>query len=129
MKAFISKFLFLSLLLAICFTAEAKKPVSKISPKHVGAKTQGQGSAPTTAHARPGKTEEGDFVIEQRGDGSKVKYKKKTSYDFEGANIDGMYNKPSGSYISNIKDVKAKSIIRVRENFDAEVVDSERLLK
>lgn len=77
----------------------------------------------------PGKREEGDFVIEKRGDGSTVKYKKKTAYDFEGANIDGIYNKPSGSYISNIKDVKAKSIIRIRENFDAEVVDSERLLK
>ena len=69
-----------------------------------------------------------DFVTEKRG-GQTIKYKKKTSYDFEGANIDGLYNKPSGSYISNIKDVKAKSIIRIRENFDAEVIDSSRLLK
>ncbi len=72
---------------------------------------------------------EGDFVTEKRSDGTTVKYKKKTSYDFEGASIEGLYNKPSGSYISNIKDVKGKSIIRIRENFDAEVIDSSRQLK
>jgi len=77
----------------------------------------------------PGKREEGDFIVEKKADGSVVKYKKKTTYDFEGANIEGLYNKPSGSYISNIKDVKGKSIIRVRENFDAEVTDSARLIK
>ena len=76
-----------------------------------------------------GKRDEGDFVIERRSDGSTVKYKKKTTYDFEGSSIDGIYNKPSGSYISNIKDVKAKSIIRIRENFDAEVIDSARSMK
>jgi hypothetical protein len=70
----------------------------------------------------------GDFVIKKEGN-TTIKYKKKTTYDFEGANIDGVYNKPSGSYISNIKDVKAKSIIKIRENFDAEVIDSARLLK
>lgn len=75
-----------------------------------------------------GKREEGDYVIEKRG-GKTIKYKKKTQYDFEGASIDGLYNKPSGSYISNIKDVKARSILRIRENFDAEVIDSSRLLK
>ena len=80
--------------------------------------------------SRPvGKSEEGDFIIEKRPDGSVVKYKKKTSYDFEGTGIEGLYNKPSGAYISNIKQVKGKSIIRIRENFDAEVVDSSRLLK
>lgn len=71
----------------------------------------------------------GDYVIEKRSDGTTVKYKKKSSYDFEGASIEGLYNKPSGSYISNIKDVKGKSIIRVRENFDNEVIDSARSLK
>jgi hypothetical protein len=76
-----------------------------------------------------GSRQEGDFVIEKRSDGSTVKYKKKTSYDFEGANVEGIYNKPSGSYISNIKDVKARSIIRIRENFDSEVIDSARSVK
>lgn len=100
--------------------AMARKAIAKVAPS--------TGSTGSTGQV-PGKKEEGDFVIEKRGDGSTVKYKKKTAYDFEGANIDGLYNKPSGSYISNIKDVKAKSIIRIRENFDAEVVDSQRLLK
>ena len=78
--------------------------------------------------AENSKKDEGDFVVEKRG-GKTYKYKKKTSYDFDGANIDGMYNKPSGSYISNIKDVKAKSILRIRENFDAEVLDTARSVK
>lgn len=81
-----------------------------------------------TKTAAPSSSGDGDFVIEKRGD-TTIKYKKKTSYDFEGASIDGAYNKPSGSYISNIKDVKARSIIRIRENFDPEVIDSARLLK
>lgn len=71
---------------------------------------------------------DGGYVIEKKGN-TTIKYKKKTQYDFEGSNIDGMYNKPSGSYISNIKDVKAKSIIHIRENFDDEVLDSTRLVK
>jgi hypothetical protein len=82
-----------------------------------------------TQKVAPSSREEGDYVIEKRGDGSTVKYKKKTQYDFEGANVEGIYNKPSGSYISNIKDVKARSIIRVRENFDSEVIDSSRSVR
>jgi hypothetical protein len=85
------------------------------------------GSSPSTASS--GRDETGDFVTEKRSDGTTVKYKKKTSYDFEGSSIEGLYNKPSGSYISNIKDVKGKSILRIRENFDAEVIDSSRSLK
>jgi hypothetical protein len=84
----------------------------------------------STSSSRPvGKSEEGDYIVEKRSDGTVVKYKKKTSYDFEGTGIEGLYNKPSGAYISNIKQVKGKSIIRMRENFDAEVIDSSRLLK
>lgn len=79
--------------------------------------------------AATSKSEEGDYVIEKRSDGSTVKYKKSTKYDFEGANIDGLYNKPSGAYISNIKDVKGKAAIKIRENFDAEVTDSARMMK
>lgn len=69
--------------------------------------------------------EEEGFTTQKQGDKT-IKFKKKTSYDFEGASIDGVYNKPAGSYISNIKDVKARSIIKVRENFDQEVLDSAR---
>jgi len=96
----------------------AKKQKSPVKP----------GDVPNSG--RPvGKSEEGDFIIEKRSDGSVVKYKKKTTYDFEGTGIEGLYNKPSGAYISNIKEVKGKSIIRIRENFDAEVIDSARMLK
>lgn len=82
---------------------------------------------------RPARTvsskDAGEYVIEKRSDGTTVKYKKKTTYDFEGVGIEGIHNKPSGSYVSNIKDVKARSIIRIRENFDAEVIDSSRQMK
>lgn len=74
-------------------------------------------------------SDDAGFVTEKRKDGTTIKYKKKATYDFEGTNVEGLYNKPSGSYISNIKDVKAKTIMRIRKNFDAEVVDSARMVK
>ncbi len=83
-------------------------------------------AAASAAAAAP--TDDTGYTTEKR-DGKVYKYKKKATYDFEGASIDGVYNKPSGSYISNIKDVKGRSIIRIRENFDAEVIDSSRLVK
>ena len=94
----------------------------------------GVGIAKQYPHAKPADSAPGTtgddsgYVVQKRADGTIVKYKKKTAYDFEGANIDGLYNKPSGSYISNLKDVKAKSIIRIRENFDEEVSDSARMM-
>lgn len=83
---------------------------------------------PGDAAPAPSGGSDAGYVTEKHGN-TTVKYKKKTQYDFEGSNIDGLYNKPSGSYISNIKDVKARSIIRIRENFDNEVIDSSRLVK
>jgi len=71
----------------------------------------------------------GEYVIETRADGTKVKYKRKNVYDFEGADIEGLFKRPSGSYISNLRNVKGKSIIRIRRDFDNEVIDSVRLLK
>ena len=73
--------------------------------------------------------EEGDYIVEKRKDGTTVKYKKKNVYDFEGTDIEGLFKRPSGSYISNLKGVKGRSIIRIRKNFDAEVADSIRLVK
>jgi hypothetical protein len=103
--------LVLGMTASFCAHAASKKPAQRGS------------SAPTSSR------DAGDFVIEKRSDGSTVKYKKKNTYDFEGVGIDGIHNKPSGSYVSNIKDVKARSIIRMRENFDAEVIDSSRQMK
>jgi hypothetical protein len=76
-----------------------------------------------------GSTDDSGYTTEKRKDGTTIKYKKKATYDFEGTNVEGLYNKPSGSYISNIKDVKAKTIMRIRKNFDAEVLDSARMVK
>lgn len=107
--------------------AEAKT-ATKPATRTIAKKKSYPKAPPSSGGGGIGREEGGDYVTEKRGD-TTVKYKKKTTYDFEGASIDGLYNKPSGSYISNIKDVKAKSIIRIRENFDAEVNDSGRLIK
>jgi len=117
MKASRITFVLVALALGVCFSSRAETPSQP-----------GESAPPKPAEAGQ-KEETGDFVTEKRSDGTTVKYKKKTSYDFEGSSIEGLYNKPSGSYISNIKDVKGRSIIRIRENFDAEVIDSSRLLK
>lgn len=115
----------LLLFLSIFITAQTFAKAKTAAGKKSAASASSASSAPST----PGKREEGDFVIEKRGDGSTVKYKKKTSYDFEGSSIEGIYNKPSGAYISNIKDVRGKSVLKIRENFDNEVSDSSRLVK
>lgn len=87
------------------------------------------GFAKAKSKRKPASSGNDEYVTEKRADGTTVKYKKKSSYDFEGSNIDGLYNKPSGSYISNIKDVKGKSILKIRENYDAEVIDSARSVR
>ena len=86
-------------------------------------------STTALAEKKKGRREEGDFIIEKRKDGTTVKYKKKNVYDFEGTDIEGLFKRPSGSYISNLKGVKGRTIIRIRKNFDAEVSDSVRLVK
>ena len=111
-----------TLFLVIYFSATS---VSKTKTRSSRAITKTAPAKPST----PSKREEGDFVIEKRTDGSTVKYKKRNTYDFEGASIEGLIKSPSGSYISNVKEVKGKSIIRIRENFDTEVIDSARQLR
>ena len=54
------------------------------------------------AKSQPSAAESGDYVIKKRSDGTTVKYKKSNRYDFEGTNIDGLYNKPTEAYISHI---------------------------
>lgn len=102
-------------------------------------KSRGRTNRSTSSESQPsvsserittsGRGSEGDYVIEKRSDGTTVKYKKKEAYDFEGADVEGLFKKPSGSYISNIQGVKGRTIIRIRKNFDAEVVDSTRALR
>lgn len=70
--------------------------------------------------------ESGDYVTEKRSDGSTVKYKKKESYDFEGLGVEAASDRPSGAYVSNIRDVKGKKMIQIRKNFDLEVAESVR---
>lgn len=126
--------IFLALFLLMPATGHAKKRKKERAPRR---STSAESTSPDAVKSEPIRTEsssrrsgsEGDFVTEKRSDGTTIKYKKKDTYDFEGADVEGLFKKPSGSYISNIQGVKGRTIIRIRKNFDAEVVDSSRALR
>lgn len=92
----------------------------------VEAKSKPKKAKPSSSRSSGGGEELGaDYVTEKRGD-TTVKYKKKTTYDFEGLGVEAMADKPTGAYISNIKDVRARSLIQIRKDFDAEVNETAR---
>jgi len=59
-----------------------------------------------------------------KGGGDKVRYNKTTSIDFEDDTIEGDLTKPDGEYIEARKKVKHSNLIRVREDFKDQVLDS-----
>jgi hypothetical protein len=60
----------------------------------------------------------------KEGDGKKVEYKKKTTYDFEDDMVEGELLKPEGDVLSARKRGKTSSLIKIRENFVPEMVKS-----
>jgi hypothetical protein len=54
----------------------------------------------------------------------KVIYKQKTIIDFSDVTIQGELTKPEGSYISSRKEASFNRLIKVRENFDPELLKS-----
>ncbi|MFL5319865.1 MAG: adventurous gliding motility protein CglF [Myxococcaceae bacterium] len=58
-----------------------------------------------------------------KGDGN-VKYNKTTSYDFEDDTIEGDLTKPDGEYVEARKKVQHSNLIRIREDFKEEVMQS-----
>ena len=59
----------------------------------------------------------------EKGDGN-VKYSKTTSYDFEDDTIEGDLTKPDGEYVEARKRVQHSNLIRIREDFKDEVMQS-----
>lgn len=53
-----------------------------------------------------------------------VVYKKKTTFNFEDDTIDGDLNRPDGAYVESRKRVRHSNLIRIRENFDHEIMNS-----
>jgi hypothetical protein len=57
-------------------------------------------------------------------DEENVIYKKKTTVSFEDDTIDGDLTKPDGAYVESRKRVRHSNLIRIRENFDHEIMNS-----
>lgn len=53
-----------------------------------------------------------------------VRYQKTTVYDFEDDTIEGDLTRPDGEYVEARKEVKHTNLIRIRDNFKDEVMQS-----
>lgn len=53
-----------------------------------------------------------------------VIYKKKTVVSFDDDTIDGDLTRPDGAYVESRKRVRHSNLIRIRENFDVEILNS-----
>ena len=62
-------------------------------------------------------------VAQDKGEGN-VRYNKTTSYDFEDDTIEGDLTKPDGEYVEARKKVKHSNLIKIREDFKEEVMQS-----
>lgn len=63
------------------------------------------------------------FAQDKGGEGN-VRYNKTTSYDFEDDTIEGDLTKPDGEYVEARKKVKHSNLIKIREDFKEEVMQS-----
>ena len=64
-----------------------------------------------------------EWVTKKTSQG-KVKFKKKTVYEFSGSELEGKLKSPSGALISPRKRVKINRLLKLRNNFDSVVHDS-----
>ncbi len=53
-----------------------------------------------------------------------VIYKKKTVVSFDDDTIDGDLTRPDGAYVESRKRVRHSNLIKIRENFDSEILNS-----
>ena len=59
-----------------------------------------------------------------QGDAPNVRYKKKTEIDFEDVNVEGALKVPHGSYLLEKRQSRFNPLIRLKENFNQEMLDS-----
>lgn len=57
-------------------------------------------------------------------EGTNVRYKKRTEIDFEDVSVDGELKKPHGAYLLDKRQSSFNPLIRLKENFNEEMVDS-----
>ncbi len=55
---------------------------------------------------------------------AEVRYKKKTEIDFEDVSVDGELKKPHGAYLLDKRQSSFNPLIRLKENFNEEMINS-----
>ncbi len=60
----------------------------------------------------------------QDEDESDVRYRKKTEIDFEDVSVDGELKKPHGAYLLDKRQSSFNPLIRMKEDFNPEMVES-----
>jgi hypothetical protein len=63
-------------------------------------------------------------AMAQGDDDANVRYKKRTEIDFEDVAVDGELKKPHGAYLLDKRQSSFNPLIRLKENFNEEMVDS-----
>ena len=66
------------------------------------------------------------ITLAQETEEPKVKYQKETVIDFEGLEIEGELVRPQGNLILERKRANFNPLIRLRQDFDAEVSESSK---
>ncbi|MDP2311193.1 MAG: hypothetical protein Q8P18_34550 [Pseudomonadota bacterium] len=64
------------------------------------------------------------FAQEEEAEGRKVSYKQKTEIDFEGLDVSGELVKPSSALVLDRKKASFNPLIKLREDFNAEMEQS-----
>ncbi len=63
-------------------------------------------------------------AMAQDDDDADVRYKKKTEIDFEDVSVDGELKKPHGAYLLDKRQSSFNPLIRLKENFNQEMIES-----
>lgn len=64
------------------------------------------------------------FAQDEEGEGRKVTYKQKTEIDFEGLDVTGELVKPQSALVLDRKKASFNPLIKLREDFNAEMESS-----
>lgn len=81
-------------------------------------------TGPATAADPPGDSEAAPASVEGPPSSQDVRYKAKTEIDFGERKVSGVLSGPMGVYSKSLSDQQWNPLIRLRRNFDREIVAS-----
>jgi hypothetical protein len=81
-------------------------------------------AAPATAAEPPGEPEPAAASVEVSSTAKEVRYKAKTEIDFGERKVNGGISGPMGVYADSLADQQWNPLIRLRRNFDREILAS-----